>query len=338
MRVRRPETGRRRRTLDEEETYPRADRPHAAPSGRRAGRRSFGLGGRQDARHKRGDLPPLAQPVWRHEDRRDEAPQGVGEGERPLKEDSRPAGSGHRHPKGGEPGKLLSPARRRAAVEHVRRLGVSERRACRVIAQPRSSQRYEGRKTDRDRALVERMIELSRENPRYGYRRVWAMLRREGWPVNKKRVHRLWRKEGLKVLDKQRKRRRLLGESENGCTRKRATHLNHVWSYDFVMDQTEEGRRLKMMPIVDEYSRECLSIEVERSITAEDVVETLTHPCSVEGASRPSSARTTGLSSSPEPSSSGWRSRGLEPSTSSRDLRGRTPTRRRSSVAFQTSC
>jgi putative transposase len=121
------------------------------------------------------------------------------------------------------------------------------------------------------------VIELSRENPRYGYRRVWAMLRREGWRVNKKRVHRLWRKEGLRVPDKQRKRRRLLilGGSENSCTRKRATHLNHVWSYDFVMDLTEDGRRLKMMPVVDEYTRECLSIDVERSITAEDVVETL---------------------------------------------------------------
>lgn len=145
-----------------------------------------------------------------------------------------------------------------------------------MIAQPRSSQRYQGRKPDRDRALLQRMIELSRENPRYGYRRVWALLRREGWPVNKKRVHRLWRKEGLKVPDKQRKRRRLVeGTSENGCTRKRAEHRDHVWSYDFVMDETEDGRRLKMMPVVDEYSRECLSIEVERSITAEDVVETL---------------------------------------------------------------
>jgi putative transposase len=147
-----------------------------------------------------------------------------------------------------------------------------------VIAQPRSSQRYEGCKAHRDRPLLERMIALSRENPRYGYRRVWALLRREGWPVNKKRVHRLWRKEGLRVPDKQRKRRRLsilLGTSENSCTRRQATHPNHVWSYDFVMDLTQEGRRLKMMPVVDEYSRECLSIDVERSITAEDVVETL---------------------------------------------------------------
>jgi len=145
-----------------------------------------------------------------------------------------------------------------------------------VIGQPRSSQRYEGRKAHRDRSLIERMIELSRKNPRYGYRRVWALLRREGWPVNKKRVHRLWRQEGLKVPDKQRKRRRLLlGESENGCKRRRSEHKDHVWSYDFVMDLTEGGRRLKMMPIVDEYTRECLSIVVERSITAEDVVETL---------------------------------------------------------------
>jgi putative transposase len=146
-----------------------------------------------------------------------------------------------------------------------------------VISQPRSSQRYEGRKIDRDRALLEQMLTLSRENPRYGYRRVWALLRREGWPVNKKRVHRLWRQEGLKVPEKQHKRRRfLLGGSENGCTRRRAEHKDHVWSYDFVMDLTEEGRRLKMMPVVDEYSRECLSIDVERSITAEDVVATLT--------------------------------------------------------------
>jgi putative transposase len=90
-----------------------------------------------------------------------------------------------------------------------------------------------GRKADRDRPLLERMVVLSRDYPRYGYRRVWALLRREGWPVNKKRVHRLWRKEGLKVPEgKQRKRRRLsnLGASENSSTRKRATHLNHVWS------------------------------------------------------------------------------------------------------------
>src|SRR5215207_6027629 len=129
-----------------------------------------------------------------------EAPQGAGEGECSPQEASRREGAGHRHPKGGEQGKLLSPTRRRAAVEHVRqRLGVSERRACGVIGQPSSSQRYAGRKAERDRRLAERIVGLSQENPRYGYRRVWALLRREGWPVNKKRVHRLWRQEGLRV-------------------------------------------------------------------------------------------------------------------------------------------
>ena len=121
------------------------------------------------------------------------------------------------------------------------------------------------------------MVTLSGENPRYGYRRAWALLRRKGWSVNKKRVHRLWREERLKVPEKQRKRRRLAeGKSENGCARRKAQYKNHVWSYDdFVMDRTEDGRRLKMMPVVDEYTRECLSIEVERSTTAEAVVGTL---------------------------------------------------------------
>jgi transposase InsO family protein len=86
----------------------------------------------------------------------------------------------------------------------------------------------------------------------------------------------LWREEGLKVPQKQRKRQRLAeGGSENGCTRRRAEHKDHVWSYDFVMDRTEDRRTLKMMPVVDEYSRECLCIEVERSITAKEVVKTL---------------------------------------------------------------
>jgi transposase InsO family protein len=120
------------------------------------------------------------------------------------------------------------------------------------------------------------MSAISSENPRYGYRRVWALLRREGWEVNKKRVQRLWREADLKVPRKQRKKRRLAtGASENGCTRRRAERIDHVWSYDFAMDQTDDGRRLKVMPVVDEYSRECLALGMERSITASDVMETL---------------------------------------------------------------
>ncbi len=144
------------------------------------------------------------------------------------------------------------------------------------MEQPRASQRYAGRKADKDAAIVERMAALSAENPRYGYRRVWALLRREGWEVNKKRVQRLWREADLKVPRMQHKKRRLLlGSSENGCARKRAERINHVWSYDFAMDQTEDGRRLKVMPVVDEYSRECLALGMERSITAGDVMEVL---------------------------------------------------------------
>ena len=160
---------------------------------------------------------------------------------------------------------------------HVqKKFELSERRACQAVGQPRSTQRYVGRKAEGDRPLLERMGTLSEENPRYGYRRVWALLKREGWLANKKRIHRLWREEGLRVPQKQHKRRRYSeGASENGCPRKRAEYKDHVWSYDFVMDQTENGRRLKMMPVVDEYTRECLNLEVERSITAEDVVATL---------------------------------------------------------------
>jgi transposase InsO family protein len=142
------------------------------------------------------------------------------------------------------------------------------------LDQPRSSQRYVSAKAVKDTAVVQKMVALCRENPRYGYRRVWALLRREGWEVNKKRVQRLWREAGLKVPAKERKRRRL-GTSENSCTRRRAEYIDHVWSYDFAMDTTEEGRRLKVMPVVDEYSRECLALEVERSITAAEVVKTL---------------------------------------------------------------
>jgi putative transposase len=143
------------------------------------------------------------------------------------------------------------------------------------LEQPRSSQRYFGKKAGKDTALLQRMRTLSYENPRYGYRRVWALLKREGWAVNRKRVQRLWREADLKVPAKKVRKRRRMGDSENAITRKRADHVNHVWSYDFAMDQTEDGRRLKVMPVVDEYTRECLALETERSITAEEVVVTL---------------------------------------------------------------
>jgi putative transposase len=163
------------------------------------------------------------------------------------------------------------------------RLGVSERRACEVVGQPRGTQRYTPREPNDERALVRRMRELSRAHSRYGYRRVWVLLRVERFAVNRKRVQRLWRREGLKVPQKQRKRRRL-GHSGNSCTRRKAEHANHVWSYDFVLDQTRDGRRLKLLPVVDEFTRECLAIEVERRLTARDVVATLAYLFELRGA------------------------------------------------------
>jgi putative transposase len=162
------------------------------------------------------------------------------------------------------------------------RFRVSERRACRTLGQARSSQRFVPVKALRDSDLVERLKELSKKHPRYGYRRIHALLVREGWRVNRKRVQRIWRGEGLKVPQRQRKRRRL-GTSENGCVRHRAEYKNHVWSYDFTMDQTADGKRLKMMPVVDEFTRECHAIEVERSFTAQDVISTLSYLFQVHG-------------------------------------------------------
>jgi transposase InsO family protein len=160
-------------------------------------------------------------------------------------------------------------------VKHVQKqLEVSERRACGVIDQARSSQRYRSRPRDDERELVSGMLELVKQHPRYGYRRVWALLRAEGFKINRKRVYRLWRQEGLKVPVKRHKRRRL-GTSENGIVRHRATHPDHVWAWDFVHDRTQDGRPLKFLSIVDEYTRECLALEVRRSFRSEDVIDVL---------------------------------------------------------------
>jgi putative transposase len=112
---------------------------------------------------------------------------------------------------------------------------------------------------------------MASEYGRYGYRRITALLRAEGWWVNHKRVERIWRQEGLKAPAKQPKRRRLwLGDGS--CIRLRPTHRNHVWSYDFVMDRTADGRAFRMLTIVDEFTRECLAIDVSRKLTSEDVL------------------------------------------------------------------
>jgi transposase InsO family protein len=115
------------------------------------------------------------------------------------------------------------------------------------------------------------MTELATQYGRYGYRRITGLLRWEGWHVNHERIERLWRREGLKIPKRQPKRRRLWLK-DGSCIRKRPEHRNHVWSYDFIMDRTHDGRAIKMLTLIDEYTRECLAIDVERKLDSDDVL------------------------------------------------------------------
>lgn len=151
-----------------------------------------------------------------------------------------------------------------------------------MLNQPRSTQRYRPQVAGDEKALVVRMHELVSRHPRYGYRRIWALLRREGWRVNRKRIWRLWKREGFKVPVKQRKKRRL-GTSENSCMRRSSQHKNEVWAWDFIYDRDARGRSLKWLSLVDEYTRECLLLEVGRSIKAFDVVELVSEVMLIRG-------------------------------------------------------
>jgi len=154
------------------------------------------------------------------------------------------------------------------------RLGLSERRACRYVGQYRSTQRCEPCVAADDGALRGRLREISRERPRWGYRRAHATLRQEGWEVNRKRVQRLWREEGLRVTLRRRKRQRL-GVSTVPAKRLTAEQPNHVWAIDFQFDQTADGGILKLLHVVDEFTREALAIECRRRIDADTTVATL---------------------------------------------------------------
>jgi putative transposase len=123
-------------------------------------------------------------------------------------------------------------------------------------------------------ALTARIIDLASQYGRYGYRRITALLKGEGWRVNHKRVERIWRQQGLKVPQKQPKRGRLW-LNDGSCVRLRPEYRNHVWTYDFVFDRTHNGRPLKMLTMVDEHTRESLAIEVDRRLTSKDVIRVL---------------------------------------------------------------
>lgn len=126
------------------------------------------------------------------------------------------------------------------------------------------------------------MLALSAKNPRYGYRRIWAKLRDEGFCVNRKRVHRLWRKEGLKVPQR-RRLKRALGQSANGCAKRKAEGINDVWTWDFIHDTTTDHRPLKWLTVIDEYTRECVLLKVARGMTAADVIEAIVEVMKMRG-------------------------------------------------------
>jgi len=151
---------------------------------------------------------------------------------------------------------------------------VSERVACRIAGQSRSAQRYVPILRSDEDALTRAIVALAGQYGRYGYRRVAALLQEDGWVVGKDRVERIWRREGLKVPQKQKPRGRLW-LNDGSCVRLRPEHKNHVWSYDFVAARTHDGRSLRLLTLIDEYTRECLAIRVARRQNSITVIETL---------------------------------------------------------------
>ena len=168
-------------------------------------------------------------------------------------------------------------------MEHVKEMfGVSERRACKVLGHPRSTHRYEPIPGEDEQGLTEEIVELASRYGRYGYRRVTALLRMEGWDVNHKRVERIWRREGLKVPAKQPKRGRLW-LNDGSCVRLQPQGPNHVWAYDFVLVRTQDSRAVRLLTVIDEYTRECLAIRADRQIRSSDVIETLAELMMIRG-------------------------------------------------------
>jgi len=151
---------------------------------------------------------------------------------------------------------------------------MSERHACRLLGQWRGTQRYESIQRPEEDELTRVVIALASEYGRYGYKKITALLQMAGWKVGRDRVERIWRREGLKVPKKQRPRRRLW-LNDGSCVRLRPERSNHVWSYDFVSAQTHDGRTLRILTLIDEYTRENLALRVERRMASREVIETL---------------------------------------------------------------
>ena len=167
-------------------------------------------------------------------------------------------------------------------MDHAQEQGLSERWACRLVNQPRGTQRYQPTQRENEDILTKAIISLASQYGRYGYRRVTALLQQDGWQVGKDRVERIWRREGLKVPKRQKPRGRLW-LNDGSCVRLRPEHNNHVWSYDFVSTKTHDGRTVRMLNLIDEHSRECLLVRAERRWSSARVIKALADVLMLKG-------------------------------------------------------
>ena len=168
-------------------------------------------------------------------------------------------------------------------MEHAQqRHGITGRRACGLARQPRGTQRYRPTQWADENKLTQAIVTLAGQCGRYGYRRITALLVHAGWRVSKNRVERIWRREGLKVPQKQKPRGRLW-LNDGSCVRLRPTHRNHVWSYDFVSVRTHDGRMARTLNLIDEHTREALVVRVERRWSSAKVIEALADVMAIKG-------------------------------------------------------
>src|SRR6266852_5787685 len=259
----------------DQEVQTRADRDDAAADRSEHRERKDRPTSLQGSRVHGADLLPLAEGVGRAEAGASQAVEGSGKGELAAEAVGGGAVAGETGAEGRGLGKLVSPERRRCAVERARQqYGLTERHACRLLEQGRGTQRYAPIQRNDEDALTRNIIELASKYGRYGYRRITVLLRSAGWPVGKDRVQCIWRREGLKVPAKQRPRGRLWLE-DGSCVRLRPERANHVWSYDFVSAMTQDGRTLRILTLIDEYTRECLALRVARRLNSLEVIDTL---------------------------------------------------------------
>jgi putative transposase len=183
---------------------------------------------------------------------------------------------------------VVTATQQRAAADYLRETyAVSQRRAGAVLGRARSTLRYRPRRRPDEDALVRAIRRLARRHPRYGYRRIHARLVKQGWTVNLKRVRRLWNELGLRRPVRRRKPRKLgpkPGSSANSCVNQPARFKNDVWTYDFIADRTIDGGTLKWLTLVDEYTRECLALHVDRALTGADVRRVLARVIGRRGA------------------------------------------------------